>query len=171
MLDIIETRYIGTFELNDKVDVTDPGYNKDTWCRTTLECKPGIYSGYAEISDEGEFGKRVARLSIYKDDVRVPLKEMDFIDGNIGVDAGLCGFFNNKPDFDDFDEWMNFLQTSGCVDDWDAKPMKRVYSVDYGIFSESGYGDGCYIVYANADRTAFTLVFINDCDDEEEDDE
>lgn len=169
MLDIIETRYVGTLELNDKVDVTDPCYDKDVWCRATLECKPGTYYGYAEISDEGEWGKRVARLSIYKDDIRVPLEEMACINENIGVDAGLAGFFRDKPDFDD-DEWMEFLHKSGCANDWDiSKPLKRIYSVNYGLFSESGYGDGCYGVYANADRTAFTIVFISNCDDEEDD--
>ena len=39
-----------------------------------------------------------------------------------------------------------------------------------GIFSSSGYGDGCYNVYANEERNAFTIVFIDDeYDDEEED--
>ena len=38
---------------------------------------------------------------------------------------------------------------------------KEYYEVDYGLFSNSGYGDGGYDVYANKERTAFTIVFID----------
>ena len=165
MVNIIEKEFIGQFELKDTVDVTDPCYEKDTWCRKTLECKPGIYYGYAEFSDEESLGKRVARLSIYKDNINIPLDEMKIKYTDIGVDSGLCGFFNNKPDFNG-NEWRNFLHVTGCMADYNSKLYKRVYSIMYGIFSESGYGDGSYTVYINADKTAFTLVFIDDEDDD-----
>lgn len=151
--------YIGKIVLGDKVDITDPCYDKDVWCRMTVNCKPGEYTGYAIISDEGEWGKRVASIGIYKDNKVVDLDSMELI-GDIGVDAGLAGFFNNKPDFPD-DEWTNFLIESGVWDsngehDYDTK----YYACGYGLFSESGYGDGSYDVYATPERDGFVIVFI-----------
>lgn len=149
--------FIGTLRLDGKVDITDPCYDKGTWCRMTTECKAGEYYGYAEVADCGEWGQRVKSISIYKDDVKCSLGYMVHI-GSIGVDAGLAGFFNDKPDFSD-DEWYKFLNKYVDFEE-------KTYSCDYGVFSESGYGDGGYEVFANVERTAFTIIFI---DDEEED--
>jgi len=38
--------------------------------------------------------------------------------------------------------------------------------LDYGVVSESGYGDGGYDVYANADRSAFMIEFLYDEEEE-----
>lgn len=160
-MNIISKNFIGSFMLNDKVDVTDPCYDKGVWCRETLECNPGEYFGYAEISDEGEWGKRVASISIYKDDEEVDLDDMERV-GSIGVDAGMAGFFRDKPDYPD-DEWSKFLHEAGLYKpNGEYDYSKDYYSVEYGVFSNSGYGDGGYDVYANKERTAFTIVFIED---------
>ena len=152
-------KYIGELELGTKVDITDPCYDKDVWCRMTTDCEPGLYKGYAEMSDEGDWGMRVATVSIFKGDKMWGIEEMEYI-GNIGVDAGLAGFFNDKPDFSDT-EWNEFCDKINDGDAW------NLYN---GIFSSSGYGDGYYNVYANEERNAFTIVFIDDeYDDDEED--
>ena len=169
-MDLIEVQKIGTLELNDQVDITDPCYDKNVWCRMTTECKPGTYTGYAEISDEGGLGHRVASISIYKDDIMVPARKMECI-GSIGVDAGMAGFFRNKPDFKD-DEWEKFMTDSQMRKpdgSWDY--TKHTYIIDYGIFSSSGFGDGGYDVFANADRTAFRIEFIVEEEEDEYDDE
>lgn len=150
-------QYIGEIELNGTVDITDPCYDKDVWCRMTVDCDTGIYKGYIETSDEGEWGERVASISIFKDNKIWGVEEMEPI-GTIGVDAGLAGFFNNKKDFND-DEWGELCRRIGNGNAW------CLYN---GIFSSSGYGDGEYVVYANEERTAFTIVFIEDDVDEEE---
>jgi len=158
--------YVGTIELGTKVDITDPCYDKDTWCRMTTNCEPGEYKGYIEMSDQGDWGMRVASVSIFKGDKIWEIEEMEYI-GNIGVDAGLAGFFNNKPDFND-EEWYEFCDK---IEDGNA------WNLYNGIFSSSGFGDGGYDVYANKDRNAFTIVFIDEgydeeyYEDEEEDDE
>lgn len=92
--------FVGKFELGNKVDITDPCYNKGVWCRMTTDCKPGTWYGYATISDEGEWGDRVATLCIYLDDRKDPEPDWELI-GNIGVDAGMAGFFRDKPDYTD----------------------------------------------------------------------
>lgn len=144
--------YVGQLILGDKVDVTDPCYDKSAWCRETVSCKPGIYTGYATISDEGEWGIRVANLSIYKDNASCPIEDMECVSSNIGVDSGLAGFFNSKPDFSD-EEWYELCDKTDSKD-------KKAWCMFRGIFSESGYGDGSYELYANKDRTAFTLIFV-----------
>lgn len=149
--------YVGTIKLGTKVDITDPCYDKDVWCRMTTDCEPGEYKGYIEMSDEGDWGMRVATVSIFKGNKMWGIEEMERI-GSIGVDAGLAGFFNDKPDFND-DEWIELCNALGNGDAW------NLYN---GIFSSSGYGDGSYDVYANEDRNAFTIVFI---EEEYEDDD
>ncbi len=149
------TKYVGELELQGKVDITDPCYNKDVWCRMTVDCEPGTYKGYVTISDEGIWGKRVAEISIFKGDKIWAIEEMECI-GTIGVDAALAGFFNNKPDFTD-DEWSMLCDKISNGNAW------CMYD---GIFSSSGYGDGVYEVYANEKRNAFTIVFIEDEEDE-----
>lgn len=157
-------------KLNDKVDITDPGYDADVRCRATKDCQPGTYTGYAYEVQAGYWGKRIAQLSIFKDDNKVELKDMEPI-AAIGVDAGLAGFFRDKPDYPSQDEWPDFLVESGVFKTRDEADLSRkTYAIDYGIFSESGFGDGEYLVYANKDHSAFTIVFIeeNDWDDEDE---
>lgn len=142
---------IGEIELNGTVDITDPCYDKDVWCRMTVDCDAGLYKGYIETSNEGEFGKRVASISIFKGNKIWSIEEMEFI-GTIGVDAGLAGFFNNKQDFND-DEWSELCNRIGGGNAW------NLYN---GVFSSTGFGDGIYDVYANEERSAFTIVFIPD---------
>ena len=147
--------YVGALELGNYVDVTDPCYNRDVWCRRTLPCVPGLYTGYVEFSDEGDWGTRVARLSIFKDDKKRTLGDMKSM-GTIGVDAGLAGFFNNKPDFN-VEEWSKFVNDLGDLDGLHKTYYWNLYN---GIFSCSGYGDGVYEVYASEKLDAFTIVFI-----------
>ena len=59
--------------------------------------------------------------------------------GEIGVDAGMAGFFENKPDFDD-EEWELFcekLRDKDCA------------ILPYGVVCRSGFGDGRYPVYGD----------------------
>ena len=161
--------YIGEIRLDGEVDITDPCYEKGIWCRMTEKCEPGIYTGYADIVDEGEWGMRVARIEILKDDIHCEEEYYDPI-GSIGVDAGLAGFFRDKPDYPN-DEWIDFLVESGVFKTRDEHDYsKAYYAIDYGLFSESGYGDGGYTVYANEERTAFMIEFIGEEDEDEDED-
>ena len=78
------------------------------------------------------------------DDQQIEIKR----DGEIGVDAGLAGFFQNKPDYenDDWNNICNFIFESG-----DATNRKQFWLVDESsplkckcFFCESGIGDGVY---------------------------
>lgn len=87
--------------------------------------------------------------AIYLDGVIPCQKDMKEI-GSIGVDAGLAGFFHNKPDYTD-GEWAAFCERVRHGDVWLTKD---------GFYSSSGYGDGCYGVYAYKQGGEITAIEI-----------
>lgn len=146
---MIEKIY-GTINLPGKIDITDPCYNKDVWCRiNNFPISAGEYECYTMNADNEEtegWGERVARIGIRKDKAKTYKRK-----GSIGVDAGLAGFFVDKPDYNDA-EWNEFCN--------------RIYSdkawlVDDGFYSESGYGDGCYSVYVGYKDGKVVEVYID----------
>ena len=92
---------IGRFSLGNKVMVSDPCYGTDTWCQGVLEnVREGFWDAYIKITDEGNWGKRVAEL------VAINLDYNDEYDGltsedinelqefEVGVDSGTAGIFD-----------------------------------------------------------------------------
>jgi hypothetical protein len=143
-------RKIGTKHFEGVVDITDPCYSKDVWCRMTAKVKAGEYGccvWLESVTCDGYLGKkytetRVGVIGIYLDGVVPKQNSMELI-GEIGVDAGLAGFFMNKPDYND-DEWEDFCDSIyGSMNDASA------WIKNEGFFSSSGYGDGYYPVYAH----------------------
>lgn len=130
-----ETKFVGELKVGEQIDITDPCYDKDVWCRMKYDMVPGNYMCYVSTKDCDVWGTRVSRIGICLDG-KTParLKEI----GEIGVDAGMAGFFNNKPDYSD-DEWREFCEGLGNEDFWIREDC---------FFSDSGYGDGMYPVYA-----------------------
>lgn len=150
---------IGTKHFGGIVDITDPCYDKDVWCRMTAEVKDGeydciIWNHTEKYEWNGKEVKdtRVGVIGIYLDGIIPPQRSMEDI-GTIGVDAGLAGFFMNKPDYND-DEWSEFC---------DSIREGNAWIKDEGFFSSSGYGDGGYGVYAykqNGEIIALEIRFI-----------
>ena len=137
---------IGTMDFHGSVDITDPCYDRDVWFRMTdVKIRKGVYTCIAwHHKDKGTFDNGepycydvIAIIGIYLDGVIPCQKEMKKI-GDIGVDAGLAGFFHNKPDYDN-DAWSKFCDRVATGDAW---------LTEDGFFSSSGYGDGSYGVYA-----------------------
>lgn len=89
----------------------------------------------------------VGAIGIYRNGDIPRQKDMEEI-GSIGVDAGLAGFFHNKPDYSD-EEWGRFCDRVRNGDAWLIKD---------GFYSSSGYGDGCYGVYAYKQDGAITAL-------------
>ena len=133
-------RKFGEKYFTEKIDITDPCYDKDTWCRiNNYKVVPGTYNcNYTEI-DAGNWGKRISLLEIFNKDYKKKNTHKQSI-GYIGVDAGLAGFFNNKKDYDD-KEWHEFCKQL-------KDPKVNVWGIENGFFSASGYGDGEYEVFA-----------------------
>lgn len=156
----LKKKVIGNRYFTESVDITDPCYDRDTWCRMNgVKIKPGNYKCIAWMRPdtctyEGKKydDTRVAIIGIYLDGNIPYANEMEEI-GEIGVDAGLAGFFNDKPDYND-EEWSAFCDS---IHDGDA------WIKDEGFFSSSGYGDGCYPVRAckeNGEIVALEIRFI-----------
>ena len=144
-----------------KLDVTDPGYYKDDWCRLSVDIVPGEYIYKAYIRKIKARGNRVTKLSIINVSAKSRARLGKCV-GEIGVDAGLAGFFENKPDYD-FDQWRKICET---LDDnsfvYEAKKDNELLCS--GVFSSSGLGDGCYPVYELLDwkdnRCGYTILFL-----------
>lgn len=171
--------HVGTIDIpTDTVDITDPCYNKDVWCRTTKNIKPGKYNCYIELVLFGYYGENCSKPDIRVGEIIIgnadkelhvtkrllgTVKSWTEVD-SIGVDAGLAGFFVNKPDFND-GEWYDFCE---YLDEENnqllgTRSFIRKFNGNDGFFSESGLGDGYYKVFsiknAEGENIAFKISF------------
>lgn len=184
-------KYIGEINIADGiVDVTDPCYEDDTWCaRFGMKIKPGIYKCYVDVinfpakalCEEGDYflfaegfrpddiieqdDHRIMNLTIVHQDSDYP-DEFELIDENIGVDAGLCGFYNHKPSFKEDREWDSFWQS---LDKY--KHCSCDCGTGNGVTVSSGFGDGVYCLFGakntNDEIIALKLDFNDDAPDED----
>lgn len=154
---------IGVMDFHGSVDITDPCYNKDVWCRmNNVKISEGEYACYVwRHTDKGKYEDGtpysyllVGAIGIYRNGDIPRQKDMEEI-GSIGVDAGLAGFFHNKPDYSD-EEWGRFCDRVRNGDAW---------LIEDGFYSSSGYGDGCYGVYAYKQDGAITALELRFCDE------
>ena len=136
----------GTITFPNTIDITDPSYDEDVWCRiNNFPITAGTYECYVVMATNKEtrgWGKRVARIGIRKE-------KADHFErkGMIGVDCGMAGFFNcdNRVIFDEII----------CED------IKDVYITNNAFFSSSGYGDGCYDVCVGYHDGKMTEIYID----------
>lgn len=150
---------VGKFNVTDGIiDITDPCYEKDTWCAMfDVKIKPGTYYCYIDMvnfpslyteENNNEIKRiedeRIMTLTIkHEEFIEKPLKRWININTNICVDAGLCGFYNHKPNFEKENDWLAFCNNLKTVDGKFATCDLR----PYGITVSSGFGDGCYSAY------------------------
>ena len=159
----------------DTVSATDPCY--DAGGGSEIHVPVGRYNTFYEKVDEGDWGIRVSRCAIAQEgcdtwDVENAHRVRT---SSVGVDAGLCGFFVNKPDYDDaaWDEFCDMLTRMDKKYEKDTgHKYRNVYHTDEGFFTSSGYGDGEYNVYMlDMDgKVGVEIVFIGDDEEEDEDD-
>lgn len=160
-------RKIGTKHFGPKVDITDPGYDKDTWCRINdVEIREGDYDCLVweriekfSLCEKEITSRTVSRIGIYLEG-KIPSEEELLYLGEIGVDAGLAGFFSDKPDYTEA-EWHQF-----CASIFpEGKKWGSAWIKDEGFFSCSGEGDGSYpVVYATdglGQITALEIRFLS----------
>lgn len=167
----LNSKVKGYVEIKGSVSVTDPSYDKNTWCRIDdVKLKEGTYRCRYYLGAElGE--KEIAQAKAYAKEFKKDIEEIIRQDtndikhrcfalelqlkgrafgfnspkwkqiGEIGVDAGLAGFFWNLPDMKG-DEWETFCEKMG--------DFSNIVYLDenIGFWSSSGYGDGWYPVYA-----------------------
>lgn len=148
MNDMTETVH-GYIELGDTIDITDPGYDENVWCRVNnFPIEPGEYECYTQTLDNKEtdgWGDRISRIGIRKTGYEVDHCERKAM---IGVDSGLAGFFNCDNRIP-FEQVLNERASASDV----------YISNDY-FFSSSGYGDGGYDVYVGYSEGVIADVYI-----------
>ncbi len=181
-------KYIGKIAILDGiVDITDPGYENDTWCaRFGYKIKPGIYKCYIDMVNfvskvicetedcfdllkgykEGDIAimddNRIVTLTIIHESIdKDTLLKFDIIDDNIGVDAGMCGFYNHKPNFSDEEKWTNFWQNL-------TEYKHRVCDCKHanGVTVSSGFGDGVYCLAEAKNENGETIALRLDFNDD-----
>ena len=150
----IKRVFAGTIQIKgDEVDVTDPCYDKNVWCRTKVKIYPGTYECYADFADFNCWGSSCMRCYIVnnakglKKRALKELKESARLKACIGVDAGMAGFFDNKPDFDD-GEWSKLCDYTLAEETKGKQTFIRTFKTGDGFWTTSGFGDGAYDVRA-----------------------
>lgn len=158
---------VGKMYFNGTIDITDPCYDNDAWCRMTENVVAGEYlcliwvakESYKENEITHCPTQRVGSIGIYLDGIIPKQHDMREI-GEIGVDAGVAGFFQNKPDFSD-KQWCDMCN---IMRDGNAWIQDNHDGLCEGFWSASGYGDGVYPVYAfyddNNQITALEIRFM-----------
>lgn len=166
---VVVDKIVGEINFADGIaDITDPCYESDTWCAAFgKKIKAGEYAAYITVIDyphmvqaenaldamqlkvkigekAKQSDKRIMSVKIVHKDFVNAKKRWLMQSSNIGVDAGLCGIYNHKPDFTADDAWSRFCDSLKHFEDTycvcDVKP--------YGVTVSSGFGDGCYGLYA-----------------------
>jgi hypothetical protein len=175
-----------TFEVvSGAIVCSDPCYSIPTWCQGIVEnVKNGTWIAQVIKSDEGDWGERIAMLSISHKDVEDAEANVDIMDFVGGVDSGQFGFFDK--DFYRNDEKAKDLEKYSFSSDFDKEGGDEWYRaccnltlsseqwgvLPNGVVSSSGFGDGSYDVFGYKDESgqyvAFAVVFIYDDEDEEE---
>ena len=144
-------KHLGFFKVRSgRLNITDPCYSTDVWCRGDVPVVNGDWCGQAEMIEE-EKGFFVKSLSCWSVNVCSPdtIKRKQAL-FKIGVDSGQAGIF-------DLDEYPRFGASFSCDgEDNDfyrrccETSLKRYAGViemngnSIGVVSRSGYGDGGY---------------------------
>ena len=142
--------------LGDKVRITDPCYNMDTWCAGTLEnVLPGVYRcfSYREPSEGRIAGIEIRNIAFFD------VEPTEITDIDVGVDSGQCGIFDleyfkknsNKDDNGPNSAWYNMI---GHL------TFKQTKNPMYKRFSESSIGKGFSCCDYSLERIAAEEKFM-----------
>ena len=144
--------------MNGTVMVTDPCYEPLNGCNQLVH---SVLTGnwYCEVRTKncGAWGKRISSLTIRH--ANYPKGKIDEYVGSAGVDSGQCGFFDpeyydkNQPD-DDFDNLQSWYRRV-CELTLNEPEWGTIENA--GVVASSGYGDGCYPIYACRERSGFVV--------------
>ncbi len=162
-----EIKNIGVLKLNKNIIISDPCCSLDIWCVLKQKIKPGEYEARLEIADCGNWGKRVSALIITHKDHPFTLSVEEI--GEAWVDSGQCGFWdmakyvrakkNRELDFYDEVCDITLKRNGGVYENW-------------GVVSETGYGDGSYSVFAGRNDeneiVSLEIRYINEEDEDED---
>jgi hypothetical protein len=175
---------LGTFILSTPtLLVTDPCYEKGTWCTGELEARTGEWA--AQVTMRSSFsGHRNAILLVAHNSVNlrgIVLEELEDSGINAGVDSGQAGFFEKARYPDDKNQFEYEDHTwygQICAKTLDDEGGNASISPGrFGAVSQTFWGDGGYpvLVQKDADGLVVAAALIFDgslgCDEDEDDEE
>ena len=154
-----KTIKLGKFKVESGVvRVSDPCYDRKTWCAGTIDgVKKGEWVAEAISFNEGEWGNRIGYLIAFHKDYKFDIdKTREVANFQVGVDSGQAGIYDDKYFKDDkvFAKFTNKDRKYDqiiCPEDvwysWNCdktlvKPSAGI--IPFGCVSSSGYGDGGY---------------------------
>ena len=143
---------VGVIKLSDRAVVSDPCYDRSTWCMLTgVPVMPGEYKVYALLARKATERPRVAGIICYHcnsfTDLEQVVKQKWTKYDDFGVDSGQAGIFDDsiypvskdaRGEYDDtssfYGECCHITLHSSC----------ECLASGKGIVTSSGYGDGFY---------------------------
>lgn len=184
--DFEEIEDLGTFsQVSSTMLVTDPCYEKGTWCTGEFEALTGTWHARVVRRDDTHSGMRNAILIIAHDSVALDslnlanLLEWEELDNSIGVDSGQAGFFdkNQYPQDPDTQPENSSTQTwyeRVCdITLEDEAGNAGIAPDEFGVVSQTFWGDGgypCFVMRNEAGQVmASVMVFDGSVDTEDED--
>lgn len=161
----METKNVGTITLSDKVRVTDPCYDIDTWCAGTLDTVlPGEFECSYAIDkvtldgDENNQYDSITSIEVHHKDYP-NIKATEYMkDICVGVDSGQAGIFDFAM-FEDVcsdDELKDKFYNEVCdLTILETQKLGKGYIIipcgntiyNKGLVSASGDGDGSYACF------------------------
>lgn len=153
----------------EEIAITDPCYNKSVWCRINdIPIVSGLYQcSYTMITDPEDNTniKSIEKTMIVHNeylathpnaDSVFEFKNWEYV-GEIGVDSGMAGFFQDKPNFSNA-EWSDLCNSI----DW----KKNAYLENSGKpngwrgFWTGTNSDGGYPVYGIQENGRYVALAI-----------
>lgn len=163
--------------LGNKVVVSDPCYELDTWCAGTLNnVLPGEYN--CDIVKKNTWwGNRVTHLYAIHADYNTELNEINEMqDFEVGVDSGTAGIFDyeyyalyhfGKTD----DQWYDHRICNAFYPNSTEMRIDIIQTQYKGVVSHSGFGDGSYTCFVKRNDEgqiiAIMIEYISDDENEE----
>ena len=154
-------KQVGTINFDKGlVDVTDPSYKQDVWCRKTIPVVSGVYKVIVEYVNHDHWGKRINSLTIQLSR-KIIRSEWKLLEEKIGVDSALCGFYQDKPD-----EVMEWLYDVMVKSKYPRMLLDKDGSIQgfKGVTVSSGLGDGVYKLYARYNKNQDIVGLMLDFD-------
>lgn len=148
--------YLGEFELSEKAVISDPCYDRPESINRSnaiVDVVPGVWHAEIILSNEGQWGHRVAELYVWNDEWGQH-RPKEFLT-SCGVDSGQLGVFDYAKypigvngytaEYGEADNWY----TKACNETYDEKDRSKTAGIvdGMGANSSSGFGDGEYEIF------------------------
>jgi hypothetical protein len=162
-MDMKTIKNLGWVTLSDKAVVSDPSYDRDVCCmQTEIPVKPGKYRAMVLLSDEKEWGVRVASLVlVHTTHQGSPKKDWETICLPIGVDSGQCGIFDDTvyPQSKGYPNAEQFYDE--CCRLTMSDEFAGILKNGKGVVTSSGFGDGYYELLAKKDGDCCVALMLD----------